>query len=241
MRHAFASARCAGTHLSWPLAQRHLLLRDTESSDDPTRRLACQEMLLIGHIALAAWTPRHAALAVHPASRSRPAIAAAEVSVAAAAAEVRRDDESAGASLPPSLPLTAHDLRTGPCSYSLATLALTHPPPLPARRAAVSVPKDAPAHPTRSPRAGPKPKAGAETGDNEAEKYGKDPRPSLASGEPAAGWVVPATGSLGQIANVPELDAALAAAEGRSKVVVVKFFAPWCTSCKVRRVKKVLT
>lgn len=204
-------------------------------------------MLLIGHIALAAWTPRHAALAVHPASRSRPAIAAAEVSVAAAAAEVRRDDESAGASLPPSLPLTAHDLRTGPCSYSLATLALTHPPPLPARRAAVSVPKDAPGllaavrHPTRSPRAGPKPKAGAETGDNEAEKYGKDPRPSLASGEPAAGWVVPATGSLGQIANVPELDAALAAAEGRSKVVVVKFFAPWCTSCKVRRVKKVLT
>jgi thiol-disulfide isomerase/thioredoxin len=129
-------------------------------------------MLLMGHIALAAWTPRHAALAVYPASRSRPVIAAAEVSVATAA-EVRRDES-----------------------------------------------------------AGPKPKAGAETGDNEAEKYGKDPRPSLASGEPAAGWVVPATGSLGKIANVPELDAALAAAEGRSKVVVVKFFAPWCTSCK---------
>mgnify|MGYP002850811916 FL=1 len=67
------------------------------------------------------------------------------------------------------------------------------------------------------------------------EKYGKDPRPLLTSGEPAAGWVVPAKGSLGQITSVPELDAALAAAEERSKVVVVKFFAPWCTSCKVRQ------
>ena len=101
------------------------------------------EMLLIGHIALAAWTSRHAALAVHPASRSRPVIVAAEVSVAAAA-EVRRDDESAGASLPASLPLTAHDLRTGPCSYSLATLALTHPPPLPVRRPAGASPRAVP-------------------------------------------------------------------------------------------------
>lgn len=92
--------------------------------------------------------------------------------------------------------------------------------------------------PTRSPRAGPTPKAGGETVDDEAdsmEKYGKDPRPLLTSGDPAAGWVVPAKGSLGQIASVPELDAALAAAEERSKVVVVKFFAPWCTSCKVRQ------
>ena len=189
-------------------------------------------MLLIGHIALA-WTPRHAALAVHPGSRSRPVIAAAEASVAAAA-EVKRDDDSAGARLPPSLPLTAHGLRTGPCSYSLAMLALTHPPPLPVRR-----PAGASTRP-RSHCAGPKPKAGAETGDNEVggmAKYGKDPRPLLTSGEPAPGWVVPATGSLGQIASVPELDAALAAAEGRSHVVVVKFFAPWCTSCKVRQVK----
>ena len=67
------------------------------------------------------------------------------------------------------------------------------------------------------------------------EQYGKDPRPLLTSGEPAAGWVAPASGSLGQITSVPELDAALAAAEERSKVVVVKFFAPWCTSCKVRQ------
>ena len=131
-------------------------------------------------------------------------------------------------------------LVSDPCSHPPTTSARPPSCRRVSTRGAVSVPKDAPAHPTRSPRAGPKPKAGAETGDNEAEKYGKDPRPSLASGEPAAGWVVPAAGSLGQIASVPELDAALAAAEGRSKVVVVKFFAPWCTSCKVRRVKKVL-
>ena len=105
------------------------------------------------------------------------------------------------------------------------------------------------AHPTRWPRAGPKSKAGVDTGGkerggNEAagkEKYGRDPRSGSAlSGEPGAGWAVPATGSLGQIASLPELVAALAAAEGRSKkkkLVVVKFYAPWCSSCKVRQVR----
>jgi len=80
---------------------------------------------------------------------------------------------------------------------------------------------------------------GKERGGNEAagkEKYGRDPRSGSAlSGEPGAGWAVPATGSLGQIASLPELVAALAAAEGRSKkkkLVVVKFYAPWCSSCK---------
>ena len=59
---------------------------------------------------------------VHAASRSRPVIAAAEVSVTAAMD--RRDDDSSSASLPPSFPLTAHGPRTGPCSFSLAILAL---------------------------------------------------------------------------------------------------------------------
>ena len=150
------------------------------------------------------------------------------------------------ASLPLSLPPIAHDLRTGPRSYLVSELC-SHPPThlcppavLPARPSPPVTLKTRAAHLTRSPRAGPKPKAGAETGGNEAggkEKYGKDPRPLLTSGEPAAGWVVPATGSLGQIASVSELDAALAAAEERSKVVVVKFFAPWCSSCKVRQVR----
>ena len=78
-------------------------------------------MLVIGHIALAAWTAGPAA-PVHAASRSRPVIAAAEVSVTAAMD--RRDDDSSSASLPPSFPLTAHGPRTGPCSFSLAILAL---------------------------------------------------------------------------------------------------------------------
>ena len=79
------------------------------------------KMLVIGHIALAAWTAGPAA-PVHAASRSRPVIAAAEVSVTAAMD--RRDDDSSSASLPPSFPLTAHGPRTGPCSFSLAILAL---------------------------------------------------------------------------------------------------------------------
>ena len=54
-------------------------------------------MLLIGHIVLVAWTPRNAALAAHPACHSRSIIAAS----VATAAEVRRDDDSAGASLSP--------------------------------------------------------------------------------------------------------------------------------------------
>ena len=78
-------------------------------------------MFMIGHIALAAWTAGPAA-PVHAASRSRPVIAAAEVSVTAAMD--RRDDDSSSASLPPSFPLTAHGPRTGPCSFSLAILAL---------------------------------------------------------------------------------------------------------------------
>ena len=218
---------------------------DGEQRTTPRRRAqhTCNnvwpKMLVIGHIALAAWTPGHAAPS-YAASRSRPVIAAAEVSVTAAMD--RRDDESSSASLPPSFPLTAHGLRTGPCSFSLAILALATSARPPSRGASTcgvfGVREDAPAHPTRSPRAGPTPKAGGETVDDEEdgmEKYGKDPRPLLTSGEPAAGWVVPAKGSLGQITSVPELDAALAAAEERSKVVVVKFFAPWCTSCKVRQ------
>mmetsp|Transcript_25159 Transcript_25159/g.51118 ORF Transcript_25159/g.51118 Transcript_25159/m.51118 type:complete len:212 (-) Transcript_25159:67-702(-) len=65
------------------------------------------------------------------------------------------------------------------------------------------------------------------------ERYGKDPRPELLqAGEPVAGWAVPSAGNLGQITSVPELTAALAAAQASSKLVVVKFFAPWCSSCK---------
>ena len=124
-------------------------------------------------------------------------------------------------------------LASDPCSRHLCPSAVPRPV-----HVCGAIGEDAPAHPTRSPRAGPTPKAGGETVDDEEEgmeKYGKDPRPLLTSGEPAAGWVAPAKGSLGQITSVPELDAALAAAEERSKVVVVKFFAPWCTSCKVRQ------
>ena len=86
-------------------------------------------MLVIGHIALAAWTPGHAA-PVHAASRIRPVIAAAEVSVTAAMD--RRDDESSSASLPPSFPLTAHGLAhwtmlllaSDPCSRHLRPSAV---------------------------------------------------------------------------------------------------------------------
>ena len=134
--------------------------------------------MLLVHIALAAWTPRHAALAVHhSAGHSRPVIA----SSVATAAEVRRDDD--GASLPQRLQQRA-------------------------------------AHPTRLRHAGPKATAATESAGKEKggmERFGKDPRSgSPPPGELSAGWAVPAAGSIGQIASLPDLVAALVALHGQS-------------------------
>ena len=61
--------------------------------------------------------------------------------------------------------------------------------------------------------------------------YGRDPRVQL-PGEAVADWEAPAAGSLGRISSTPELEAALAVAQKSSKLVVLKYFAPWCSSCK---------
>ena len=49
------------------------------------------------------------------------------------------------------------------------------------------------------------------------ERFGKDPRSgSPPPGELSAGWAVPAAGSIGQIASLPDLVAALVALHGQS-------------------------
>jgi len=74
----------------------------------------------------------------------------------------------------------------------------------------------------------------------EEKSYGKDPRTTL-TGEAVSGWEVPPAGKLGRITSVPELQAALDAAQGSSKLVVIKYFAPWCSSCKSIEAKFVRT
>ena len=62
--------------------------------------------------------------------------------------------------------------------------------------------------------------------------YGVDPREQFGSGEDERWEGPPAAGTLGSITSIRELSSAVASAEADSKFVVIKFFAPWCTSCK---------
>ena len=62
--------------------------------------------------------------------------------------------------------------------------------------------------------------------------YGEDPREQFGSSGDERWEGPPAAGTLGSITSIRELSSAVESAEADSKFVVIKFFAPWCTSCK---------
>merc|ERR1719217_1019093 len=66
----------------------------------------------------------------------------------------------------------------------------------------------------------------------DAPSYVQDPRPGQGF-DAAENWAgPPPAGSLGTLSSVPELNSAIAGGQGSSKLTVIKFFAPWCSSCK---------
>ena len=70
------------------------------------------------------------------------------------------------------------------------------------------------------------------TDDAEATSYGVDPREQFGSSGDELWEGPPAAGTLGSITSIRQLSSAVASAEAHSKYVVIKFYAPWCTSCK---------